>query len=90
MIGKRVVHGVLHPGVRVLAHLSYPRKLTLLAVLLAIPAAYASWAYMGEQNAKIAFSDKERVGVRYVQRAGELLGKLVVARHDAVQAADAG
>ena len=90
MIGKRAVHGVLHPGVRVLARLSYPRKLTLLAVLLAIPAAYASWAYMGEQNAKIAFSDKERVGVRYVQPAAELLGKLVVARHDAVQAAAAG
>ena len=90
MIGKRAVHGVLHPGVRVLARLSYPRKLTLLAVLLAIPAAYASWAYMGEQNAKIAFSDKERVGVRYVQPAAELLGKLVAARHDAVQAAAAG
>jgi methyl-accepting chemotaxis protein len=86
---KRALHGVLHPGVRVLARLTYPMKLTLLAVLLAIPAAYAAWAYMGEQNTKIAFSDKERVGLRYVQPATELLGKLVAARHDAVEAAAA-
>jgi methyl-accepting chemotaxis protein len=87
---KRTLHAVLHPGVRVLAHLSYPKKLTLLAVLLAIPAAYAGWAYTGEQNAKIAFSDKERVGVRYVQPVTDLLAKLVSARHDAVVAAVAG
>jgi methyl-accepting chemotaxis protein len=87
---KRALHGALHPGVRVLARLSYPKKLTLLAVLLAIPAVYAGWAYTGEQNAKITFSDKERVGVRYVQPVTALLAKLVTARHDAVAAAAAG
>jgi methyl-accepting chemotaxis protein len=86
---KRILHGALYPGVRVLARLSYPRKLTLLGVLLAIPAAYAGWAYTSEQNAKIAFSSKERVGVRYVQPVATLLGKLVAARHDAVAAAAA-
>jgi methyl-accepting chemotaxis protein len=90
MTVKRAVLGILYPGVRVLARLSYPKKLTLLAVLLAIPAAYAAWAYMGEQNAKIAFSDKERVGVRYVRPAAGLLVKLVAARHDAVAAAASG
>ena len=58
--------------------------------MLAIPAVYAGHAYISAQNAQIAFSAKERVGVRYVQPVTALLAKLVDARHDAVAAAVAG
>jgi methyl-accepting chemotaxis protein len=85
-----VLNGALRPGVRALALLSYPRKLAVLAVLLAAPALFAAWAYTGTQDEQIDFSLQERVGVRYVQPVTELLGSLVVARHEAVSAAAAG
>jgi methyl-accepting chemotaxis protein len=86
----RVVHTALRPGVSVLARLSYPKKLVLLAVLLALPACYAAWSYIQEQGAKIEFSADEREGVRYVQPVTELLAKLVAARDEAVAAAAEG
>ena len=80
----------VYPGTHLLARLSYPKRLILLAGLFAVPAMLAGLAYTRELNAKIAFSEKEQVGVRYVEPVTALLGKLVAARHDVVAAAAAG
>ena len=43
---------------------------------------------MQTQNAQIAFSAKERVGIRVIEPSGELLGSLALARVAAVRGAD--
>jgi methyl-accepting chemotaxis protein len=89
---RKVVVAAMAPAIGLLDRLGLARKLVLIALVLIAPALFAVWQYRSQQNTQIAFSVKERVGVRELVPAGELLGDLADARLVAVRAAvgDAG
>jgi methyl-accepting chemotaxis protein len=73
--------------VAVLDRLRLAHKLVLIAVVLIAPALFATWQFRAQQNAQIAFSSKERVGVQELVPAGRLLTELANARALAVRSA---
>jgi methyl-accepting chemotaxis protein len=78
---------LLRPAIAVLDRLRLSRKLVLIALVLIAPAVYATWQFRTQQNAQIAFSSKERLGVEEIAPAGRLLTELASARALAVSAA---
>jgi methyl-accepting chemotaxis protein len=78
---------LLRPAVAVLDRLRLAHKLVLIAVVLIAPALFATWQFRAQQNAQIAFSSKERVGVQEIVPAGRLLTELANARALAVRSA---
>ena len=55
--------------------------------MLIAPALYATWQFRSQQNAQIAFSAKERVGIDEIVPAQRLLADLATAQSLAVRAA---
>src|ERR687885_782148 len=78
------------PAVALMSRLRYAQKLALIGLVLLVPLAFVTRAYLGQQNDKIAFSAKERLGVTYITPVNDLLVKLVQARAAAVRAAGNG
>src|SRR4051812_31831483 len=77
----------LNPAAALMGRLTYARKFALIGFILVVPAAIALHAYWAQQSGQIAFSAKERVGVRALGPANTLLVRLVQARSLAVAAA---
>lgn len=75
---------------RLVEHLSTMQKFAVVGVVLLVPLAHVMHAFLALQEAQIAFSAKERVGVRYIIPATKLLGDVVTARSAAVKAAAEG
>jgi methyl-accepting chemotaxis protein len=75
------------PAVRLLSRLRFAHKFALIGLVLLAALTVVGRAYVRTQNAQIAFSAKERVGVRVIDPAGQLLGSLAAARATAVRAA---
>ena len=78
---------ILRPAIAVLDRLRLAHKLVLIALVLIAPALYATWQFRSQQNAQIAFSSKERVGIEEIVPAGRLLTELANARALAVRSA---
>ena len=78
---------LLRPAVAVLNRLRLAHKLVLIALVLIAPALYATWQFRSQQNAQIAFSAKERVGIDEIVPAQRLLADLAMAQSLAVRAA---
>jgi methyl-accepting chemotaxis protein len=78
---------VLRPAIAVLGRLRLAHKLVLIALVLIAPALYATWQFRSQQDAQIAFSAKERVGIQEIVPAHRLLADLATARSLAVRAA---
>jgi methyl-accepting chemotaxis protein len=78
---------LLRPAIAVLDRLRLARKLVVIALVLIAPALYATWQFRSQQNAQIAFSAKERVGVEEIVPAQRLLADLATAQALAVRAA---
>jgi methyl-accepting chemotaxis protein len=76
---------LLRPAIAVLDRLRLARKLVVIALVLIAPALYATWEFRSQQNAQIAFSSKERVGVQEIVPASTLLTELANARALAVR-----
>ncbi len=57
---------VFRPATALLDRMSYARKIVVLALVMALPLGIVSLAYVGVQRGQIAFTDRERVGVRYL------------------------
>src|SRR5689334_23411077 len=73
-----------HPSVALMGRLKYAYKIVLIPALLLLPLAWVLVAYVGVQNAQVAFSAKERDGVAYLLPLARLATATVAARHDAV------
>jgi methyl-accepting chemotaxis protein len=78
---------LLRPAIAVLDRLRLARKLIVIALVLIAPALYATWQFRSQQNAQIAFSAKERVGIDAIVPAQGLLANLATAQSLAVRAA---
>lgn len=78
---------LLAPAITLMARLPYARKFAVIGLVLLVPAAFALHAYWRQQGTQIAFSAKERVGVRYMAPTRDLLDTLVQVRSLAVRAA---
>ena len=78
---------LLRPAIAVLDRLRLARKLVVIALVLIAPALYATWQFRSQQDAQIAFSAKERVGIDEIVPAQRLLGDLATAQSLAVRAA---
>ena len=76
---------LLRPAIAVLDRLRLARKLVVIALVLVAPALYATWEFRSQQNAQIAFSSKERVGVQEIVPGQRLLTELANARALAVR-----
>ena len=78
---------ILRPAIAVLDRLRLAHKLVLIAFVLIAPALFATWQFRAQQDAQIAFSSKERVGLQEIVPAGRLLTELANARALAVRSA---
>jgi methyl-accepting chemotaxis protein len=78
---------VFAPAVRLLSHLRFAHKFALIGLVLVVAIAVVGRAYLQTQSMQVAFSAKERVGIRVIDPAGDLLGRLAAARATAVRAA---
>ena len=58
---------VFAPAVKLLNHLTYPRKFGLLGLLSALPLGLVTFFLVGELNDRIAFSAKEQLGNEYLR-----------------------
>jgi hypothetical protein len=76
------------PAARLLSRLRFAHKFALIGLGLVVAVALVGRAYVQTQNAQIAFSAKERVGIRVIEPSGELLGSLALARAAAVRGDD--
>jgi signal transduction histidine kinase/DNA-binding NarL/FixJ family response regulator len=61
-------------------HLRYPRKFALISLLFAVPLGLTLALWLTELQQRIAFAEKERVGLEYVGAAQRLLEPLVLGR----------
>src|SRR5215211_5187693 len=86
-MSRKLAAAVLGPAIALLDRLGLARKLVVIALVLIAPALFATWQFRSQQNAQIAFSAKERVGVRELVPAGRLLADLARARGLAVRTA---
>jgi methyl-accepting chemotaxis protein len=86
-MSRKLAAALLGPAIALLDRLGLARKLVVIALVLIAPALFATWQFRSQQNAQIAFSAKERVGVRELVPAGRLLADLARARAIAVGAA---
>src|SRR3954465_10415646 len=86
-MSRKLAAALLGPAVVLLDRLGLARKLVVIALVLIAPALFATWQFRSQQNAQIAFSAKERVGVRELVPAGRLLADLARARSLEVRAA---
>jgi methyl-accepting chemotaxis protein len=75
------------PAVSLMGRLRFAQKFLLIALVFLAALAFTGRAYLRSQDGQIAFSAKERVGVRVVAPAGTLLGRLAALRTTAVRAA---
>jgi methyl-accepting chemotaxis protein len=78
---------VFGPAVSILSRLRFAHKFALIGLVLVVAIAVVGRAYLQTQNAQIAFSAKERVGIEIIDPAGKLLAALSAARVTAVRAA---
>jgi methyl-accepting chemotaxis protein len=86
-MSRKLAVALLGPAIALLDRLGLARKLVVIALVLIAPALFATWQFRSQQNAQIAFSAKERVGVRELVPAGRLLADLARARSLEVRAA---
>jgi methyl-accepting chemotaxis protein len=86
-MGRNLVGIALAPATALLDRLRLGRKLVVIALVLIAPALFATWRFRSQQDTQIAFSAKERVGVRELVPASRLLADLARARGLAVRAA---
>ncbi len=70
-----------------MGRMRYTHKFVLIGLVLIAPLVYVVKSYLDQQGAQIAFSQKERVGVLYVNPATELLARVAAARAVAVRVA---
>src|SRR4051794_29011573 len=78
---------LLRPAIAALDRLRLAHKLVVIALVLIAPALYATWQFRSQQNAQIAFSAKERVGIDEIVPAQRLLADLATTQSLAVRAA---
>jgi methyl-accepting chemotaxis protein len=81
---------VLRPAIAVLDRMTYARKIIVVALVMALPLAIVSWAYVDAQRSQIDFAAKERDGVRYLKPLLEVLVATADARDRAAKRAGAG
>jgi methyl-accepting chemotaxis protein len=79
---------VFTPALRLLSRLRFAHKFALIGLVLVVAVAVVGRAYLNVQHTQIAFSAKERVGIRVIEPTGELLGSLAAARAAAVRGDD--
>jgi signal transduction histidine kinase/CheY-like chemotaxis protein len=77
---ERVAARLLAPAVVVMNRLTYPQKFALISLLFLLPLAFVMNLLVSELNARIAFSAKERLGVRYLVPLRHLLEHVPRAR----------
>jgi diguanylate cyclase (GGDEF)-like protein len=79
---------LFRPAVALVGRLRYVQKFVVVGLVLLVPLAVVTAAYVNLQRAQIAFSAKERQGVAYLAPLVSLTGGLVDARHAAVTRPD--
>ncbi len=82
-----LVTAPLTPARAVMDRLPFAWKFLVLGTVLIVPMLYVAWSYLGVQRANTEFSAKERVGIRYILPATDVVHDVVQARSAAVQLA---
>src|SRR5262245_27976899 len=77
------------PATALMNRLMYPQKFALIGLLLMLPLGWVLNQYVGKANDDIQFTEKERVGVQYLEPLSGLLKAVqthmelnAAARHD--------
>src|SRR3954451_14907747 len=61
------------PALRLLARLRFAHKFALIGLVLVVAVGVVGRAYLQVQHTQIAFSAKERVGIKVIEPAGQVL-----------------
>ena len=77
----------LTPARAVMDRLPFAWKFLVLGAVLLVPMLYVAWSYLGVQRSNTEFSAKERVGIRYIVPATDVVADVVEVRTAAVQLA---
>src|SRR2546423_10654022 len=77
---------VFWPAAALVGRLRYAQKFIVVFLVLMVPMGFVAQAYVNLQRGQIAFSAKERVGVRYMSPLITLTARVADARHRAVVA----
>lgn len=80
-------HGIWAAGVHVMRSINFASKALIVSFLFALPITWLSWAYFNAQSATIAFSLKERDGVRFLAAAVPVLERALQLRAAPVEGA---
>ncbi len=83
----RLLAAPLAPARAIMDRLSIAWKFIVLALVLMIPLAFVAWSYLGVQKSNTQFSAKERVGIRYIRPATDVVANIASARATAIVAA---
>src|SRR5436305_1463634 len=87
--GNLTMKALFAPATALMNRLMYPQKFALIALLLMLPLGWVLNQYVGKANDDIQFTEKERVGVQYLEPLNALLKEVqthmalnAAARHD--------
>jgi signal transduction histidine kinase/ActR/RegA family two-component response regulator len=81
-VNDGAVNPLLRPAVRLMNRLRYPRKFALISLLFAVPLGLTLTLWLTELHQRIAFAEKELVGLRYVAAVSQLLEPLLLGREE--------
>src|SRR3954470_8845497 len=81
----RQLRHVFAPAANVLSRLRFAHKFALIGLVLVVAVGVVGRAYLQVQHTQIAFSAKERVGIKVIEPAGQLLRAPAAARAAAVR-----
>jgi signal transduction histidine kinase/DNA-binding NarL/FixJ family response regulator len=86
-VNDGAVNPLLRPAVGLMNRLRYPRKFALISLLFAVPLGLTLTLWLTELHERIAFAEKELVGLRYVAAVSQLLEPLLLGREEECAAA---
>lgn len=80
-------HGFWSIGVQVMRNVNFAVKAIIVSVLFTVPIVWLSWSYFQAQSSSIEFSEKERIGVKYLVASNLVLQKALQLRSTPPEAA---
>ncbi len=73
---RNILEGIFAPAVMLMSRLRYWQKFVTLTILFTIPVGFALFSYITQIQQRIAFAEKEIIGVQYISSVLSLLQNL--------------
>jgi hypothetical protein len=87
---SRQPSGLFGPGMRLMGNLQFSGKALLICLVFLLPVVWSSWSLYSTKASSMAFSSKERLGVKYNREIFPLINAAQQLRRDATAMAANG